>query len=170
MSVIIKLDRPTLAALIEGDPEFKFELTNAVVSEVLRKYFVKDATKIIEAAEPALFKKALAAVHEEGEMLGALQKLLDVTLAEQSYHSSVATPSAKTTLMLGEAKTQALARIQSDLMLSALAKAEEVLPAILDSLDERIEKRLTRLVDEGIEKLVRDKVQARLAAVAAAVS
>jgi hypothetical protein len=163
MSVKITLDRPALAAYIDADPDFKIELNAAILSEVVTKFFSKDMDRIIRESDRALFDKAVLALKDETLLQKAIQQGLTKYVASRGWGSTTLTPEAKT--LIQEGINKALTEIQSGLTLKALAKAEEVLPAVLDSLDERIEKRLARKLEESIDNIVDRKVNERLAGV-----
>jgi hypothetical protein len=57
MSITIKLDGQALAALIDGNDEFRLELQRAVIAEVTRKLYLNDVTGDVQKLINAAFKK-----------------------------------------------------------------------------------------------------------------
>jgi hypothetical protein len=155
----ITLDRLALKALIDEDPSFELDLKAAVLAEVGRRFFEKDAKRVIEAAEPALFKQALAALQEDADLRGKIAQVLSAGLVEREpgyYGKMRLTGEAKTTL------DQAVAAIKQRMMTDATNSietatrdliAQKVKAAMEDSnIEERIDRRVNALVDKEIEE------------------
>ena len=163
MSVIMRLDRPAVAALIENDPEFKYELQRNVVAEVLKRFIDKDVIKIIVAAHPELMKEALDASAEAAEFDSRVTKALNSRIA-------VKPPGYAYTFKLTP-EFQKLIDDEVDrqltLGLNALVKArvDEVMAGVTD---ERIQKLVDYRINVDFDKKVTAKVAERMAAVAAA--
>jgi hypothetical protein len=56
MSIIVKLDAPAVASLIEKDPEFRLELQRAVIAEITRKLYLSDVVGDIQKLITEAFK------------------------------------------------------------------------------------------------------------------
>jgi sugar-specific transcriptional regulator TrmB len=80
MSIIIKLDSPAVAALIEQDAEFRLELQRAVIAEITRKLYLSDVTGDVQKLIAEAFKShkddLVRAVKEDE----AVRKLIDERL------------------------------------------------------------------------------------------
>jgi hypothetical protein len=173
----ITLDRLALKALIDEDPGFELDLKAAVLSEVGRRFFEKDAKRVIAEAEPALFKQALAALQEDADLRGKIAHVLSSGLVERTpgyYGSLRLTGDAQKTL------DQAVAEIKQRMMadatnsIEAAARelvAQKVKAAMEDSnFDERIERRVNALVDKEIEERANAKFRLLKAKIETALS
>jgi len=160
MSITIKLDRPALAGMIESDPEFKFELSNAVVSEVIRKVFEKDMARLMKEAEPELFKRAVGALQESKGMEERLRRALDQQLVGRSSWQGMPamTPAMKEVFDKGVLSAMDRLKAGVDKILNdyVTAQAQELVDAKLAELDidTRIAKRFDRMLNEEVEKKV----------------
>lgn len=171
----ITLDRVALRALVEADPEFELELKAAVLSEIAKRFYEKDAAKMIEAAEPALFKAALKALQESKDVATQVAEALTARLVEPnrySYHPKLSPALKKqidemTEIEIAKVTAQAQVRIQAAYSTAIEAAVEAKLSDPL--VDDRISKRVERLADEEINRRVAVAVEAKLAAIRAAV-
>lgn len=165
MSVKITLDRPALAAYIDNDPDFKLELNAAILSEIVTKFFSKDAARIIRESDRDLFDKAVSAFREDDYVQEQVREALKKAIVNRSWGSSVPALSPEIQSLIKDGQARALAGIEADLGTKALAKAQEVLPDVMATIEERIQKRVNRRVDEHISAEVDRRVNVRLAEV-----
>lgn len=171
MSIGIKLDRRAVLQLIEEDPEFKLELQQSVISEVVTKLFEKDVRKILEVGDKALLKQIADAAAENGDIMAAIQKQVEGMLALRTtagYWSKSIKVSAEVQALIDEAVANAKATINARINGELTDAAKQAVETALaeNTLDERIEKRTKRLLDEEINRRVDTEVRARLAKIA----
>lgn len=168
----ITLDRVALRALIDADPEFELELKAAVISEVGRRFFEKDAKRVISAAEPELFAQALKALQDDEDQAFLVRRsLADAVVTRGSWSTpprvSPEVQAQITNLVeiekerLTQAAATAISKGYSDVIQKAV---DEKLSA--SDIDALIEKRVNRLADEEIERRAMahfNKLKARVA-------
>lgn len=170
MSITIKLDRPALRDLIEKDQQFKFELSSAVVSEVLRKIFEKDMARLLKEVDPEIFQKAAEALNENAEVEERIRRAMTSLVAQPlpSYHS-LPPMTERTRNVFEKAVKDAERALDNHIVIllgryvteKAQAKVDELLAD--RSIDDRIAARVDRLVDEELERRVKAHNDALLA-------
>ncbi|RUU78220.1 hypothetical protein [Mesorhizobium sp. M7A.F.Ca.MR.362.00.0.0] len=173
----ITLNRTALKALIDADPEFELQLKNNVISEVGRRFFEKDARRVIAAAEPELFAQALKGVQHDHEIVEKIKVALSAAIVQrdQNYWTKV-----KLTPAIQKLIDEAVIEVKNRAIRSALdtvtteigTRIQETLAHNLEllSVDERIQKRVDRLVDAEIDRRAEEKFKARMAGLRAAMA
>lgn len=170
MSVKLSLNRQALASLIADDPELQLELSNAVVSEVIRKFCTKEATKIVEAADPELFKQTMAAVLEDATIQARITADMEKRLiATKGTIWNIGKLSNEANELFKAGVEDAIAGIRTTLYSRALIQAELAAENIIETLDDRVEKRVNRKFEEGLEKIVDARVKAKLTAISSGI-
>lgn len=173
----LKLDRQALHALIDNDPELKLHLQAALVSEVSRRYFEKDAARIIRAADSTLYEKMLT---EWATSEAICQKI--VKTIEQ--HFKMQHKDRLATVQLPSSVTDALKvkvhQLQSDAMdeierVTTDRMQRKIKEALADrwsteKIEEQINKRIDVLVTKEIQARVDAAVQVKIAALNAVLS
>lgn len=175
--MIISLDRKALKALIDADPQFELDLKNAVVSEVGRRFFEKDAKRVIAAAEPELFAMALAAIQGNEDLAGITKKALEESITHRDsswYGRAQVKPETKACIeqFVAERKVAVVAEASNAI---SIAFSEQVKKSVetylaLTNIDELIEKRAARLVETEINRMVDERFKARMADIKAMMS
>jgi len=175
VTVSISLNRQALHDLIDKDPEFSLELKQAVLAEVARRIFEKDFKKVIAECGPELFREAVAATQANANFSNLIQKALNSSIVDPGPYYN---PTLKTEVR--EKLNQAVATEKNKLMANAAAELSIAFATTIQnavdkivadySVEDRIEKRITRLTNEAIDKMVDDKVNARLADIKAALA
>lgn len=174
MSIVIKIDRPALHALIANDPDTKLELTHAVVSEIVRKVFDKDIARLVREAEKPLFERALEALQKDKDVGDLLQKRMADMLITRSGYNYQPTPAVAK--MLAETQEEALQNLRDTVgqLLNNFVteNAERILNERLeaDNIDERIAKRVDRLMTDEVNKRVDAALAEKMAAIRGVVS
>jgi hypothetical protein len=171
----ITLDRIALRTLIEADPKFELQLKNAVIAEVGRRFFQKDAKRVIAAAEPELFAKALSGVQENADMLQLIREALNKSLVTRDTNwSSKVRLTDETRSLIQE---HALAVINSEIRKPTDAmqvdigkRVQEALERALAllNIDDRIQKRVERLTEDYIAARAKEIFDQRMAGLRAA--
>lgn len=162
----ITLDRRAMHALIDSDPDFTLSLKGAVLTEIARKFFEKDVRRIIAAAEPEMFAKALAALQKDADVAELVRRALTQAVIERPSG-----PWSNNTLTaeMRDAVAREVARVQDAAAAKAVADVGRQIEArVLARLaelntDERIEKRVERLTEDHINKRVDERFRQRLA-------
>jgi len=162
MSITIRLDRPAVAALIESDPDFKYELQRNVISEVLRKFIDKDVAKIITAANPELMKAALDAMAEATEFENRVTKLLNSRIAMKPPGY------AYTFKLTPEFQDMVDKEVERQLSAAMATTVNTRVEEKLADMAERIERQVDYAVNVQTAKIINEKVAARMAAITAA--
>jgi hypothetical protein len=164
--MIISLDRNALASLIESDPAFNLQLKDAVLSEIARRYFEKDSKKVIAAADPELFSKALAALQGDKDMMDLVTASLTtklVTRDKEYWAKNRLTDEAKkliddkARLALDQAIAGASTHFQAMIQKAVDDRMAEF------NVEDRIEKRVSRLTEEYIDRRANELFKARIA-------
>lgn len=169
MTTVITLDRNALKMLIDSDPEFSVSLKGAVLGQIGLRYFEKDVRRIIAAAEPEMFAKALSALQQDEDARAILKKTLTEAVVQR-------TDSWTGTVSLTEKVKQMIAdevsRIRDKAVHDAIATvnadiADRVHKHLADlNSDDRIERRVSRLTDDYINGEVKRRFDQRLAELA----
>jgi uncharacterized membrane-anchored protein YjiN (DUF445 family) len=157
----ITLDRVALKALIDADPDFELELKASVLSEVGRRFFEKDAKRVIAEAEPTLFRMAVSALQSDEDARELVNRALKDALTVRSQWSTVTVkPEVQKEI------TALVAQLQDKAVRDAAASVERVFSKAIEDrlkevmanpeIDARIEKRVNRLADEEIERRARE--------------
>lgn len=170
MTITIKLDRPAVLDLIDKDPEFKFELSNAVVSEVIRKVFEKDMARLLKEVDPELFQKAAQALNDHAELEERIRRAMTSLVAQPlpSYHS-LPPMTERTRKVFDKAIKDAEQTLENYIPVVlnryVTAKAQARVDELLAdrSIDDRIAARVDRLIDEELERRVKAHNEALLA-------
>lgn len=167
MSVTIKLDRPALRGLIDEDSELKFELTNAVVSEVIRKVFEKDMARLVKEASPELFKRAVAAMQDRKDLEQRITESLDQQLVVRAgWGMPKLSPALQAMFSEGVLGAQDQLKLKIDNLIHNYItdQAQAIVDAKLAEvdIDTRIAKRVDRMLNEEIDKKVREHHDALL--------
>ncbi|RWN60185.1 hypothetical protein [Mesorhizobium sp.] len=165
----ITLNRTALKALIDADPEFALQLKNNVIAEVGRRFFEKDAKRVIAAAEPELFAKALNSLQQEKDLTILVQKALDaaVTVKDRDWYARVRLSDEVQKLIVEAVERTKQRAIQDATMQVGNAYSEAIQKAVdaklaTTNVDELIEKRVNRLVEVEINKLAQEKFEQRM--------
>lgn len=171
----ITLDRVALKALLDNDRDFEFELQAAVTSEIVRRFFDKDAKRVIAAASPELFAKVVKAVQESTDMVRIVNDALEASLINRTTGwSASVTIKDDTRRVINEQVERSKALILNDAtaaVTNAYGNAiEKALATKLDpeEIDRRVNNRLERLLDAEIDRRVNEKLNERIAALNAA--
>lgn len=164
----ITLNRVALKALIDADPEFELSLKNAVLSEVGRRFFEKDAKRVIAAAQPELFKKALDAFQANSDINTMVQIALEsyLTVRDNNWYSRPKI-SDETKKLIAEAVTTAKNNAIAAAILPVHDEIKNRVQEKIDAtnIDERIEKRVDRLIEEEIERRAEERFKVKMARV-----
>lgn len=159
----ITLDRLALKQLVDADPEFELDLRNAVISEIGRRFFEKDAKRVISAANPELFAQALKGLQEDEDLSGLVQHALTASLTVRNddyYRRLKISPDVKK--LIDDAVAEAKQRIVSDATIQIIAAYSDAIKRAVEEklsasdIDDRIEKRVNRLADEEIERRAKE--------------
>ncbi len=166
----ITLDRLALKALIDADPEFEVELKASVLAEVGRRFFEKDAARIISAAQPELFAQVLKGIQEDSDLLGKIEKALNTSILRRSddwYGRMKLSPElkAKVEEYVSEMKRRVELQITSQIENAYNEAIQKALAAKFEAedIEERIQKRVARLVEQEIAHRADQKFKARMA-------
>lgn len=170
MTTHISLNRTALFALIDADPEFALDLKKSVVAEVGRRFFEKDAKRVIAAAEPELFAQALKAVQDDVDLSIRIQAALRSALTYRDISwlaKSKLSPDTQKVLDEAVAEEKRKVVVEATLKISTAFSATinaEVEKRLADpNISELIEKRVNRLVTEEVDKRAEEKFQQRMA-------
>lgn len=169
MSIEIKLDRPALLALIKDDETFKLSLSDAVVSEVMRKVFEKDMARLVKEAEPELFKRVVEVLQADADMEDRIKRALDQQLVVRQSWQNPPPMSPALKKIFDDAVANAIPALERKVATildeKVTSRALEIVEAKLadDDLDARIAKRADRLTNEEIDRRVAAAVQAKVA-------
>jgi len=175
VTTAISLNRQALHDLIDKDPEFSLELKQAVLAEVARRIFEKDFKKVIEQCGPEIFREAVAAVQANANFSRLVQNALNASIVDPgAYYNPTLKPEVRERLNQAVAaeKNKVVSNATAELTASFAASIQAAVDKITAdySVEDRIEKRVARLTDEAINKMVDDKVNARLAEIKAALA
>ncbi|ESX17850.1 hypothetical protein X766_15670 [Mesorhizobium sp. LSJC255A00] len=176
MTAII-INRTALKALIDADPDFELQLKGAVIAEIGRRFFEKDAKRVIAAAEPELFAHALNSLQQDHEILVLIQKALTASIVhrDQGYWNRVKlTPEIQKLINEAVENTKRRA-IQDASMQVGNAYSAEIQKAVdarlsKANVEELIAKRVDRLADEYINARANELFNARVAKLKEAMS
>lgn len=170
MTTYISLNRAALFALIDADPEFALDLKKSVVAEVGRRFFEKDAKRVIAAAEPELFAQALKAVQDDVDLSIRIQAALRAALTHRdSTWLSRTKISADTQKAIDEAVEETKRQVVMDASMKIGNAYGEAIQKAVDSkltvsnVDELIERRVNNLVTKEVDRLAEEKFQQRMA-------
>lgn len=161
----ITLDRRALRQLIESDPEFKLSLKGAVLSEIGARYFEKDLRRLVAAAEPEMFAKALAALQQDEDVSAAVGRALsEAVVKRDSWHWSGTLTDSMRKLIADEVK-RVVDRTVSDAVTTYGAEIADRVHRHLQglSVDDRVERRVARLTDEYVNARVKAEFDRRVA-------
>ncbi|RWH50271.1 MAG: hypothetical protein EOQ80_04685 [Mesorhizobium sp.] len=166
----ITFNRPALFALIDADPEFALQLKNNVIAEVGRRFFEKDAKRVIAAAEPELFAQALKSIQDDKDMTIMIQRALASAVTVKTsewYAKREMSPEVKKVIdtAVEDIKRRAIADASMQVgnaYSEAIQKAVDAKLATTN-VDELIEKRVNRLLEVEINKLAQEKFEQRMA-------
>lgn len=156
----ITLDRLALLELVKSDPQFELELKANVISELGRRFFEKDAAKIIAASSPELFKKALESLQSAADVTNAVTKALEAHLVTRGSNWNYTSSASPVTRALIDSEiTKAKSAVElaisqgfNSLVAAAVQKATED-----GRLEGLIDARVNRLVDEEVNRRVVEK-------------
>lgn len=170
MTIIITLSRPALAHLIESDPEFALSLKGAVLTQIGLRYFEKDVRRVIAAAEPEMFAKALKALQDDKDGIALVRSALEQALVQRpdNWGSRITLTEKMKSLI-----TEEVERIRDRAVRDAIETvnqdiSDRVHKHLADlNTDDRIERRVDRLTDAYINEQVDKRFKERLAALAA---
>jgi hypothetical protein len=170
MTTYISLDRNALKSLIADDEQFALDLKAAVISEIARRFFDKDAKKIIAAAEPELFHKALDAYQDNVDIQAKVEQVLNTAVVrrETAYYNRIKlTPEMERALeqQAQEIRLTIAAKAANDFEAAYSQAIKTAVDKKLEAeqLEQRIENRIRMLVTQEIARLAEAKFQARLA-------
>lgn len=165
----IVIDRTAIDRLLATDEGFKIELTNSVVSHIARKFFEKDAARIISATEPELFAKALASLQEDRDLKGLVGKALtDKLVARDTGYYGNLKMSETTKGLVDAAIAQGLraitAEIEGKVAAAIQGEAEKLFEARLEDLDAKIAARMDSLTRAYIENKIKEGITEKMSA------
>lgn len=167
---IISLDRNALKSLIDSDPVFALDLKNAVISEVGRRFFEKDYKRVVAAADPELFAKALAVFKEDkaiGELVQEALKNALTHVSDNYYRTLKLRPEvqkliddtviARKEFLINDASAKISAAFDE--------RVKERVEAILTTtdIDAKIEKRAEMFVNSEINRRAEEMFKKRMA-------
>jgi len=168
--VKLTLDRIALKTLIDADPEFAFELKAAVISEVGRRFFEKDANRVIAAAEPELFAKAVQALQNDTDAARRVRDALTASLTEREpgWSGRVKLTAEAQRVIDGHVAARKGSIVAEASSQISAAYGEAIQKAVDDKLattniEELIAKRVDRLVEREIDERANEKFRARMA-------
>ena len=169
MAVTIGLNRAALMALIDADPEFAISLKRTLLGQIVRGFFEKHMTKVINELEPELFKQAVATFQGDEDGAALVRKALNESVIKRdaSWASRI-TPTEQMRELIAEEATKARNRAVADATTEfndhIATKVAEYLAEM--QVEGRIEKRVERLTDEYVNRMVDKRFKERLAALA----
>ncbi|MER8983932.1 hypothetical protein [Mesorhizobium sp. M0843] len=172
MTAII-INRQAMKALIDADPDFELQLKNHVIAEVGRRFFEKDARRVIAAADPELFAHALAALQNDTDLTLLVQQALKqaLTFRDGNWLSRTKLhPDVQKLLDEAVAEAKRKSVYDASVLVGQAIKAEVDKRLSDPSITELIEKRVNRLVTEDIEKRAEEMFQQRMASLRAAMA
>ncbi|MEQ1950897.1 hypothetical protein [Mesorhizobium sp. CN2-181] len=166
----ISLDRKALHSLLDADPDFALDLKKNVLAEVGRRFFEKDAKRVIAAAEPELFAQALKGVQNDHELMEQIKKALSTSIVtkDTNYYNRLKLTDEVMKLINDQVIMMKNRAIQSALDAVTMDIAGRIQEAVTKSLevvsiDERIQKRVDRLTEEYIKSRAEELFKARMA-------
>lgn len=174
MAVTITLNRQALLELVEKDPEFRLELNQTVLSQIVQKFFEKDIKRIVTKIEPALFTAAVEAMQQSEDLATLVRETLQAAITVRSNSWSNPRLSdqfkAEITYAADQVRDKLLASVNADFEKMYSAKIEEVISRRMnaENIEARIDNRMERLMEAEIERRVSAKLTERLAAIQAA--
>ncbi|SKB63041.1 hypothetical protein [Sphingopyxis flava] len=162
----ITLDRKALRALVDDDPEFELELKSALLSELGRRFYEKDARRLLEVAQPELLSAVMRAVQEDSDIQGKIEHALQARLVRRSsdwYSRFQPSPEVKAEIQkLVDAHKSAV--IDDAVAQISKAYSDAIAKAVADvDVESRIEKRVNRLTDEEINRRAKEMFDAKMA-------
>lgn len=166
--MIISLDRNALRDLIDKDEEFELSLKSAVLSEIGRRFFAKDAARIIREADSEIFDKLMAAMKRDEDITELVRAALSKAFTQYSggWNRKVdLTPDLQHLIQteVDKAKTSVEARVSREFSEVIEKKLIERLDAF--ELDKRLDRRISRLTEEEIDRRAQAKFEERWAQV-----
>ncbi len=169
----ISLDRIALRALVDSDPKFELDLKNAVLSEIGRRFFEKESSRVIREAGHVLFEKALSAYQSDEDFQALVNKALEQSLIKREGGwfrkvSLTAEMQAEIDEAVAIAKHNAVTIAEKSFNDAVLKVVAERLES--SDLEERIEKRFNRLTNEEINRRVSAAFEERLSEIRSALS
>lgn len=173
MSITIKLDAPALRALIADDAEFKLELQRSVTAEVVRNLLMKDAAEVVKAVMPTVIGQIVAQIRHDAEFEKAFVDRLSAQLKSEGWSTvrKTVTPALKEAVA-AEAEKVVKELIEKEVAAKGLSAAQ-ISGKLWDQLQAWLEaetpQQVLRHVDREVERRVAAGVEARLAALKAAI-
>lgn len=152
----IKIDASALAAPIEADPEFIFELQRTVILEVGRKVFLKDIGEVGAKLIPEDWGKVMAEAQMDGSMARAFSKALEERFEHWNRYSSTAPK-------LNTEQLNAIRKTVDDLMANERQKAVDLAYEQFSAdLDAKIASAMDGRIDYFVQQRIDAWIKARL--------
>lgn len=162
MTIKINIDHSALTAIIENDPEFKLQVQDHILNDVIKKIFVKNIDKMMLQSAPI----ALAALKDDAFIETTINETLNKRLAQPKTYWDLAKPSKGVQETIDKAVSKAVdvAMVTIDRKLSSdiqkrietyLAENEAVIAKRIEArLDQNVAKEVDRLVDERMRRIM----------------
>lgn len=164
MATSIRLDSAALRGLLEASPEFKFELQRAVIAEVIRGMYRNDVPeaflKVIDGLFPNERQAFVDNLKQDHVITTFIKKAFNDIQVKTKDHWGRETASGlndQTKLWIKGMVLETMGKLVED---TIKTNAEAVIAKMGVTLDQRIERRVDRLLDDEVNK----RVQARLVA------
>lgn len=172
--MIISLDRNALASLIQSDKGFELSLKSAVLSEVARRFFEKDAARVIRNADAELFDKALSAYQRDKDMAAQVSLALEQRsiTRERSWTPPVISMEVRQLInaavekAMAHAVDDAVSAVEGRLREAYRERVGEIVAGMLDpvAIETRINNRVETILEAEIDRRVDGKVREKVAA------
>jgi hypothetical protein len=170
MTLKLNIDKESLTKLFKENPEFELELSSAVTNYIVQKFYEKNVSRIIAAADPLLFAKATKAAQEDAEFMGHVDNALKakLTVRHPSYYDKFKpAPALQKAVddVVEQKKERALADAAVIIEKALATKIKEILDNKLKNLDidAIMDRKIEFLTNAKINEMVNERFEQRMA-------
>ena len=171
--ITIRLDVAAMSALIEADPQFKYELQRSVMSQVLRQLIMRDVKPLVEALMPTLYGELVAAIREDAacrtEMFAAVEKMFQDVKNNPTWGAKKFSLSDPIKAVLKAEVDALVAKGITDAAGTSYAVLERLKDEMIARFEAAVPGHIEDKIEAGIEQRIQAGVNARLNAIAAGI-